>query len=88
MVKNWRDLYMVTKSTKMVREVFRVNLSILEGMSKIFTSGTHSNQRYNIVSSIPSGENVFPKYFVIFTHNLKFIVEMSLKKKNISILTT
>jgi len=67
-----------TKAPKLVKEVFRVDLSILEGVPKIFTSGTPPNWGYNIVPSTPSGENVFPQYFVFFTHNLKFVVKMSL----------
>jgi len=54
MVKNWRYLYSVDKSTKLAREVFKVDLLILEGVSKTFTSGPPQIGEYDIVSSTPS----------------------------------
>jgi len=91
MVKIWRDLYTVEKSTKLGKRSVYGPLIDFRRVPKIFTSGTPLNRGVmlsiilsladKIVSSTPSGENVFPLYFVIFTRNLKFIVKMFLQKK-------
>jgi len=49
-----------TTAPKLVREVLMGHLLILEEMPKIFSSETPPNRGYNIVSSSPSGKNVFP----------------------------